>query len=94
MARPSKIVVKVKCAHSDLLPEEKISFSALCAAVNHRLKMPIGSTTTKLLQMRHKPNAWADRGSLLFRALARTLGSGETRQSHAFSCVQPAFIDL
>ncbi|GBP10024.1 hypothetical protein EVAR_77473_1 [Eumeta japonica] len=26
--------------------------------------------------MRHKPNAEADRASLLFRALARTLGSG------------------
>ncbi|GBP61968.1 hypothetical protein EVAR_40976_1 [Eumeta japonica] len=30
--------------------------------------------------MRHKPNAQADRVSLLFRALARTLGSGGTRQ--------------
>ncbi|GBP05684.1 hypothetical protein EVAR_5029_1 [Eumeta japonica] len=34
--------------------------------------------------MRHKPNAYADRASLLYRALARTRGSGGTRRVFLF----------
>ncbi|GBP11158.1 hypothetical protein EVAR_5993_1 [Eumeta japonica] len=46
--------------------------------------------------MRHKPNAWADRASLSLvpRSRSHVRQKRNATMSHAFSCVQPAFIDL
>ena len=37
--------------HNDLLSEGQMSFSALCAAVNHRLMLSLGMTKKKLMEV-------------------------------------------